>query len=285
VPYRRLARVLKWLTLALFAYVATLFLIHIPWKDVVLATLLPSIRFDGDYLMLLVGVLGTTISPYLFFWQASQEVEELRQHPEERPLRHAPEQRSEQFRRIKFDTWAGMALSNFIAFAIMVTTAVTLRQAGITEVQSAADAAAALQPIAGKLAFTLFAIGIIGTGMLGVFVLAGSAAYAIAEALRWPIGHSKAPARAKGFYSIIALATLIGVAIDFTPLDPFKALYWAAVVNGVVAVPIMFVMMRMASRVDIMGDFVIRPRLKWLGWFSTALMATAVVGLIVSMFV
>ena len=285
VPYQRLAPVLRWLTLALLAYLLVLLLIDVPWEKVVLATLLPPIKFDTDYLMLLVGVLGTTISPYLFFWQASQEVEEQRAVEGDEPLRSAPDQARRHLRRIKIDTWFGMVFSNVIAFAIMLTTAVTLNAAGTTNVESAAQAAEALRPIAGEFTFLLFAMGIIGTGLLAVPVLAGSAAYAVAESMEWPIGHALKPAEAKGFYGIITLATMIGVAIDFSPLDPFKALYWAAILNGIVAVPIMVVMMKMAVRPDIMGTFVIRPRLRRLGWFATGLMAIAVVAMLVSLFV
>ena len=284
VPYQRLAPVLKWLTLALFAYVLVLLLVHVPWGAVVVSTFWPAIELNTAYLMLLVGVLGTTISPYLFFWQASQEVEEQRAAEGEEPLREAPEQARRHLRRIKFDTWFGMAFSNGIAFAIMVTTAVTLRQAGITDIQSSSQAAEALRPLAGDLAFALFAMGIIGTGMLAVPVLAGSAAYAVAESMKWPIGHGLKPVEAKGFYSIIAIATMLGVAIDFTAIDPFKALYWSAILNGVIAVPIMAVMMRMAVRPDIMGAFVIKPKLQRLGWFATLVMGAAVVAMLVSLF-
>jgi len=285
VPYQRLAPVLRWLTLALFAYVLVLLLVDVPWQQVVVDTFWPHVVLNADYLLLLVGVLGTTISPYLFFWQASQEVEEQRAADGEEPLRDAPEHARQHLRRIKIDTWFGMTFSNGIAFAIMVTTAVTLRTAGITDIQSSAQAAEALRPLAGDLAFALFAAGIIGTGLLAIPVLAGSAAYAVAESMRWPIGHALKPAEAKGFYGIIALATMLGVAIDFTPIDPFKALYWAAILNGVIAVPIMALMMRMAVRPDIMGTFVIRPRLWRLGWFATLVMAAAVVAMLVSVFV
>jgi NRAMP (natural resistance-associated macrophage protein)-like metal ion transporter len=283
VPYQRLAPVLKWLTLSLFAYVLVLLLVRVPWGEVVLATFWPPVTLSSDYLMLLVGVLGTTISPYLFFWQASQEVEEQRAEAGAVPLRDAPEHARRHLRRIKIDTWFGMAFSNGIAFAIMVTAAVTLRTAGITDIQSSAQAAEALRPLAGDLAFMLFAMGIIGTGLLAIPILAGSAAYAVAESMKWPIGHGLAPLEAKGFYSIIAIATLLGVAIDFTSLDPFKALYAAAIVNGVIAVPIMAVMMRMAVRPDIMGAFVIKPRLQRLGWFATLVMGAAVVAMLVSL--
>ena len=280
VPYQRLAPVLKWLTLSLVSYALVLLLVDVPWADVAVSTLLPPISFKSDYFVLLVGVLGTTISPYLFFWQASQEVEEQRAADGEEPLREAPEHARAHLRRIKHDTWFGMIFSNAIALTIMMTTAVTLHTAGITDIETSAQAAQALRPLAGEYAFTLFAMGIVGTGLLAVPVLAGSAAYAVAESMKWPIGHGLKVLEAKGFYSIITAATLIGVAIDFSPIDPFKALYWAAIVNGVVAVPIMVVMMRMAVRSDIMGPFVIRPRLRRLGWFATAMMAVAVVSML-----
>jgi NRAMP (natural resistance-associated macrophage protein)-like metal ion transporter len=283
VPYQLLAPVLRWLTLALLAYVLVLLLVDVPWQRVVLATFFPPIQLTTNYLMLLVGVLGTTISPYLFFWQASQEVEEQRAAVGEEPLRDAPEHARRHLRRIKVDTWFGMGFSNAIAFAIMLTTAVTLNAAGVTDIETSAQAALALRPIAGDLTFLLFAMGIIGTGMLAVPVLAGSAAYAVAESMKWPIGHGLKPLEAKGFYSIITIATLLGVAIGFTPIDPFKALYWTAIVNGVVAVPIMAVMMRMAVRPDIMGTFVIRRKLQQLGWFTTILMGAAVVAMLVSL--
>lgn len=280
IPYRRLAPLLKWLTLSLFAYAAVLLTVRIPWTQLVTATLIPPVRLTRDYLMLLVGVLGTTISPYLFFWQASQEVEEQRKVVGELPLRHQRVGAREHLRRIRIDTWFGMALSNAIAFSIMLTTAVTLHDAGTTSIQTSAQAAQALRPIAGDFAFLLFAWGIIGTGLLAVPVLAGSAAYAVAEAMQWPIGLELQPIEAKGFYGIIALATLLGAGIDFTSIDPIKALVWSAVLNGIVAVPIMVVMMRMAVRPDIMGPFVIRPKLKRLGWAATAFMAVTVVAML-----
>ncbi len=280
IPYRRLAPLLKWLTLFLFAYVAVLFTVRIPWGQLIAATILPPVKLTREYLMLLVGVLGTTISPYLFFWQASQEVEEQRMVAGEMPLREATEGARRHLRRIKFDTWLGMAFSNAIAFAIMLTTAVTLHDAGITNIDTSAQAAQALRPLAGDLAFMLFAAGIIGTGLLAVPVLAGSGAYAVAEAMEWPIGHGLQPMEAKGFYGIIILATLLGAGIDFTSVDPIKALIWSAVLNGIVAVPIMVVMMRMAVRPEIMGAFVIKRRLKRLGWFATALMGITVVAMV-----
>ncbi|HEX6136888.1 MAG TPA: divalent metal cation transporter, partial [Casimicrobiaceae bacterium] len=250
--------------------------------QLVAATLIPPVELTREYLLLLVGVLGTTISPYLFFWQASQEVEEQRATHGDEPLRDSSLGARAHLRRIRIDTWFGMAFSNAIAFAIMLTTAVTLHDAGITDIQTSAQAAQALRPIAGDFAFTLFAAGIIGTGLLAIPVLAGSAAYAVAEAMQWPIGHALQPTEAKGFYGIIALATLLGAGIDFTPIDPIKALLWSAVLNGIIAVPIMAVMMRMAVRPDIMGAFTITPRLQRLGWIATGLMTLAVVAMLAS---
>ncbi|MEO6927744.1 MAG: divalent metal cation transporter, partial [Casimicrobiaceae bacterium] len=284
LPYSRLAPVLKWLTLSLFAYALALLTVNVDWKAAAIGTLWPPITLSRDYLMLLVAVLGTTISPYLFFWQASQEVEEQRARAGAEPLRDAPKQVRANLRRIKVDTWVGSIFSNGIAFCIMLTTAATLHQAGITNITSSSQAAEALRPIAGDRAFLLFALGIIGTGLLAIPVLAGSAAYAVAESMKWPIGHDKTPLKAKGFYSIITIATLIGVSIDFTPVDPIKALYWAAIVNGVISVPIMAVMMRMATRKEIMGTLTIRPRLHVLGWLATLMMAVAVIAMLISLF-
>jgi NRAMP (natural resistance-associated macrophage protein)-like metal ion transporter len=285
LPYQRLAPVLKWLTLSLFAYVAVVFTVNIPWRALFIATIIPPVELTRDYLMLLVGVLGTTISPYLFFWQASQEVEEQRMTHGEEPLRNSPTNARAHLRRIKFDTYLGMLFSNAIAFFIMLTAAVTLHTAGITNIESSSQAAEALRPIAGNFAFLLFACGIIGTGLLAVPVLAGSGAYAVAEAMQWPIGHGLQPAEAKGFYSIITLSTVLGVALLFTRVDPIKALVWSAVLNGVIAVPIMAVMMRMAVRPDIMGPFVITRKLQRLGWFATAAMTLPVVAMLVAFFV
>jgi len=280
LPYRRLAPVLKWLTLSLFAYVAVVFTVNIPWRALFIATIIPPVELTREYLMLLVGVLGTTISPYLFFWQASLEVEEQRMTSGEEPLRNSPTNARDHLRRIKFDTYLGMIFSNAIAFFIMLTAAVTLHTAGISSIESSSQAAEALRPIAGNFAFLLFACGIIGTGLLAVPVLAGSGAYAVAEAMEWPIGHGLQPMEAKGFYSIITASTVLGVALLFTHIDPIKALVWSAVLNGVVAVPIMAVMMRMAVRPDIMGPFVITRKLQRLGWLATGAMALAVVAML-----
>ena len=279
IPYSRYVRVLKWLTLSLLAYVATAFVIHIPWTQVVINTMLPHLSWQPAYITTVVAVFGTTISPYLFFWQASQEVEEQHANPQAKALKKAPEQADANFRRIKLDTYIGMGFSNLVAFFIILTTAVTLNMHGITGIQTSAQAASALRPIAGDFAFWLFSAGIIGTGMLAIPVLAGSAAYALAGAFDWRNSLELKPNQAKGFYGIIVISTLIGVVLCFTPIDPIKALYWSAVINGVISVPIMAVMMLMAARADIMGQFVISRRLKVLGWVCTVVMAIAVIAM------
>jgi len=281
VPFPRYAPILKWLTLALFSYVGTVFVVHVPLGEALAGALLPQLSFKSDYVATLVAVLGTTISPYLFFWQASQEVEEQRATPGHEPLKTAPEQARSNLRRIKIDTYIGMVFSNLIALCIMLTTAVTLHAAGVTDIQTSAQAAGALRPLAGDFAFLLFAAGIIGTGLLAVPVLAGSAAYAVAESFRWPIGLGLPLAEARGFYFILTVATLLGVAIDFSGVDPIKTLLWAAVINGVIAVPIMAVMMLLAAKPAVMGTFVIKRRLRVLGWVSTAVMAAAVAAMFV----
>ena len=280
IPFPRYAPVLKWLTLALFAYVGTVLVVHFPAR-VLRETLVPQLLWRPDYVGMVVAVFGTTISPYLFFWQASQEVEEQRATPGHEPLREAPEQAREHLQRIKLDTYIGMTFSNLIAVCIMLTTAATLNGAGVLHIQSAAQAAGALRPLAGELAFGLFAAGIIGTGLLAVPVLAGSAAYAVAESFRWPIGLGLKLAEARGFYAVLSMATIVGVAIDLSGIDSIKALLWAAVINGVVAVPIIAVMMLLAVKPAVMGAFVITRRLSFLGWFAVIVMALAVAAMFV----
>ena len=280
IPYSKYVRVLKWLTLALLAYVATVFVVHIPWTHLLTSALLPPLTWKPAYITTMVAVFGTTISPYLFFWQASQEVEELRATPGAKPLKEEPRQARADFSRIKVDTYIGMGFSNLVAFFIMLTTAVTLHAHGITDIQTSAQAAQALRPLAGDFAFMLFSMGIIGTGLLAIPVLAGSAAYAIAGAFQWESSLEHKPAMAPRFYGIIVLSTVIGVALGFTPIDPIKALYWSAVVNGVISVPIMVVMMLIATRADVMGKLAVTRKLKILGWLSTGVMATAVVAML-----
>jgi len=275
VPFPRYAPILKLLTLALFAYVGTVLLVHTP-VDALVQTLVPPITRDKSYVSMLVAVLGTTISPYLFFWQASQEVEEQRATPGHEPLREAPGQARRHLRRIKVDTYVGMTFSNLIAFCIMLTTAGTLHSAGVTNIDDAAQAASALRPLAGDFAFVLFAAGIIGTGLLAVPILAGSAAYAVAESLRWPIGLGLSLAEARGFYSILMIATVLGVLIDLSGVDSIKVLVWAAIVNGVVSVPIMVILMVLVSDRHTMSTFIASARLKRLGWLACAVMALAV---------
>jgi Mn2+/Fe2+ NRAMP family transporter len=281
VPFPRYAPILKWLTLALLAYVGTVLVVHVPLDGLLQGALLPRLTKSGEYAAMFVAVLGTTISPYLFFWQASQEVEEQRATLGHEPLREAPEQARAHLRRIKLDTYVGMIYSNIIALCIMLTTAVTLHANGMTDIATAEQAAQALRPIAGPFAFQLFALGIIGTGLLAVPVLAGSAAYAVAESLRWPIGLGLTLAEARGFYLVLSIATLLGVAIDFYGADSIRMLVWAAMVNGVIAVPIMGVMMLLAAKPAVMGPFVVSGRLKALGWLATAVMAAAVVAMVV----
>ena len=273
VPYRKLAPVLKWLTLFLFAYVIAVFLVRVPWTQVLYDLVIPKLQWTSGYWMMIVALLGTTISPYLFFWQASQEVEELRLQGG--GLGTDAEIRKD-LRRVKRDTYVGMFFSNAVAFFIMVLGGVVLYAAGIRDVTSAAQAAQALRPLAGDFAFALFAGGIIATGMLAVPVLASSAAYAVAEAFGWPEGLERRWFEAKRFYAIIVVATVVGTGLDFTSIDPMKALYWSAVINGVVAVPIMAGMMLLASKKSVMGTFTSGVKTSWFGWGGVAVMGFAV---------
>jgi NRAMP (natural resistance-associated macrophage protein)-like metal ion transporter len=282
LPYQRYVRYLKWLTLALLAYVAVIFTIAVPWRAVFVGVIWPRIALTADALAVIVAVFGTTISPYLFFWQAAQEVEEINADPNAFALAHAPEGARDHLHRIKIDTYIGMGFSNLIALCIIVSTAATLHAAGITDIQTSAQAAEALRPLAGDSAFLLFSLGIIGTGLLAIPVLAGSAAYAVAETFEWKSGLDLKLLEAREFYAIIALATLGGVALDFTPVDPIRALFWSAVVNGVIAVPIMVVMMLLADDPNVMGPFTVTRRLKALGWLATWTMAAAVVAMLVT---
>ena len=281
--YARYVRALKWLTLSLFAYVGVIFSIELPWLDVIKGVFVPSLSASAGYLTTVVAIFGTTISPYLFFWQASQECEDLHAVRADKPLHNHPEQAARQLARIRLDTYVGMGFSNLIAFFIMLTTAATLHARGMTDIQTSAQAAEALRPIAGKFAFLLFSMGIIGTGLLAVPVLAGSAAFAVAESFRWRRGMDLTPLRGIRFYGVIAAATLVGVGLGFTRLDPLKALFYAAVINGVISAPIMVVMMRMASNPEIMGQFVVTRRLRILGWAATAVMAIAVAAMFFQM--
>jgi NRAMP (natural resistance-associated macrophage protein)-like metal ion transporter len=280
--YQVYVRYLKWLTLALLAYVAVVFTIAVPWREVVLGLIWPKIKLTSEALTVIVAVFGTTISPYLFFWQAAQEVEELNADPAATALRLDPADARSHLHRIKFDTYFGMGFSNLIALFIIISCAATLHRNGITDIATSAQAAEALRPLAGDAAFLLFSLGIIGTGMLAVPVLAGSAAYAVAETFEWKSGLDLKLLEAREFYAIIAFATLGGVLLDFTPIDPIKALFWSAVINGVIAVPIMVVMMLLADDPKVMGAFTVTRRLKALGWLATWTMAAAVVAMFVA---
>ena len=277
VPYHRYVRYLKWLTLVLFAYVGVVFTVQIDWSEVASGVVTPQLALTGATATMVVAIFGTTISPYLLFWQASEEVEDDEADPTTDPLIDHPDQAPAQLSRIRWDTLVGMGFANSVAFFIILTTAVTLHAAGTTDIQTSADAAAALRPIAGDLAFALFSLGIIGTGLLAVPVLAGSAAYAICESRGWRIGLEHKPREAVGFYTVIGLATLVGLAVDYSPLDPIRALFWSAVLNGVISVPLMAAMMIVASSKDEMGAFVASLPQRVLGWFATACMAAAAI--------
>jgi NRAMP (natural resistance-associated macrophage protein)-like metal ion transporter len=277
--YENYVRVLKWTAVSLFAYVATAFAVDVPWAQVICHIAVPSVTLDADYLVAIVAVLGTTITPYCFFWQSSEEAEDERVDPAAHPLIDAPSEAPAEIGRIRLDTYLGMGFSNLISLFVIITAAATLNAHGVTDIHTSAQAAEALRPIAGVFTFALFALGIIGIGLLAVPVLAGSAAYALGEALGWPTGLSRLPRDAKAFYATIAIATVVGVFINFLDIDPIKALFWSAVLNGIVAVPLMVVIMIMAMQPRVMGPFVL-PRPLWaMGWLTTGVMAAAVVAM------
>jgi len=273
IPYHRYAGLLKFTALVLLVYVAAAFSVKIPWGEVARATFIPQVSLDRDMILTIVAVFGTTISPYLFFWQASQEAEESRLSHR---IRHVKTPEGASFSHIVSDTWIGMIFSNLVAFFIIITTAATLHTAGITKVDTAAQAAEALRPIAGSLAFFLFSMGIIGTGLLAVPVLAGSAAYAAAETFGLR-GSLELPAsRALGFYAIVGAATLGGAALTATNIEPITMLFWSAVINGVAAVPIMVAMMWIVTRGEGARKLALPRWTKVLGWLAALLMAVAV---------
>jgi len=282
IPYSRYVSVLKWLTFALFAYFGTVMVVKVPWIEAARGFFIPTLSANSEFWTVVVAIFGTTISPYLFFWQASQEVEEIKDIRERKPLVFEPRQGPDAIDRIKIDTYIGMAFSNLVALAIMFTTAATLHAAGTTDIQSSSQAAEALKPIAGPFAFAIFTLGIVGTGLLAVPVLAGSTAYALCEARKWPTGLARKPMHAKAFYLTIAIATLGGIAITFSPLDPIKALFWSAVINGIVSVPVMVMMMLITSNKKIMGKFVLTGILKYVGWLATAVMGAAALGMVIT---
>lgn len=277
MPYSRYVHLLKWLTLSVLSYVAVVFALDVPWKQALEHLVLPQLPAAPAVATAIVAVLGTTITPYLFFWQASQEVEEQQADPKDQPLREAPQQASRQLAGVRTDTYLGMAVSNVIAFFVMLTAAVTLYAHGIHEVDSAADAAKALEPLAGRFATALFAAGIIGTGLLAIPVLAGSAGYAVGDIMHWRTGLQRRPAAAKRFYAVIGVATLAGAAMNFTGINPMKALYWSAVVNGVIAPPILLAMVIVARRARVMGTMRISAGLAAMGLLTAAVMAISAV--------
>jgi Mn2+/Fe2+ NRAMP family transporter len=279
VPYHRYVGFLKWLTLSLLAYVAVLFTVHVPWRDVALHTVLPRFKLDAASATVITGVFGTTISPYLFFWQASEEVEDM-QAAHGRALSRDGRVARRELRRIRWDTWSGMLYSDLTSYFIILATGVTLHVAGITDIGSAADAAKALGPVAGQGATYLFALGIFGVGLIGVPVLAGSGAYALAETMGWKEGLERKATDARGFYAVIAVSVLAALVIQFSPVDPMRALFWSAVINGVVAVPLMAVIMLLAAKKSVLGAFTVSRTLLALGWIATAVMALAALAML-----
>ena len=280
MSYQRYVVLLKWLTLTLLAYVALLFVLHLPWPEVVAGVLLPRVALTRDALTMLVGVLGTTISPYLFIWQAAEEVEDMLAGADPRPLREREPGATQEIGRIGFDTWAGMTYSNMVSLSIIVGTAATLHAHGVTNIETAAQAASALAPIAGRFAALIFALGILGTGLLAVPVLAGATAYALGEASGWPVGLGRRPMQARAFYAVIALATLLGAGIVFSPIDPMQALVFAAVINGAVAGPLIVAMVVLGTLPSVMGAFVLPRWLRVLGWGGALLMVAATAAMV-----
>jgi Mn2+/Fe2+ NRAMP family transporter len=280
VPYHRYVFFLKWLTLSLLAYAAVLFTIEVPWGEVALRTVWPKLTLNFSAATMVVGIFGTTISPYLFFWQASEEVEDMHAKRGASLLKD-PGAAPAELRRIQWDTWSGMFYSDLTAYFIILATAVTLNVSGITDIETAAQAASALRPLAGDFAFLLFALGILGVGLIGVPVLAGSAAYALAEAMGWQSGLERKVADARGFYGVIAVSVLAGMVIQYSPISPMKALFWSAVINGVVAVPLMVVILLIASRKSVMGAFTSSRPILVLGWIGTAIMGLAAILMLV----
>ena len=286
IPYRHYVFFLKWLSLSLLAYGAVLFTVHVPWTEVVWSTFFPQVTLNADSAAVVVGVFGTTISPYLFFWQASQEVEDMNLRHEFSLLKDVGEagerEIHSELRRISWDTWSGMLYSNIAAYCIILATAVTLHASGIRDINTAAEAASALRPLAGEFAFLLFALGILGVGLMGVPVLAGSAAYALSEVFGWRSSLEDSARQAGKFYLIITFSVLGALAIQYSPISPMKALFWSAVLNGVVAVPLMVAIMILSSRSSVMGSHVASWPLKILGWLATLFMAIAAVYMFVA---
>ena len=279
IPYDRYVFFLKWLSLSLLAYAGVLLTVRVPWGEVALRSLLPRFAWNRDSAAVIVGVFGTTISPYLFFWQASEEVEDMQEEGGV-PLRDAPQTARATLRRVGWDTWSGMFYSDVTAYIIMLATAVTLYPAGIHVIDTAAQAATALRPLAGHAAYLLFALGIFGVGLIGVPVLAGSGAYAAAEAFGWTWGLERNLGQAPRFYAVIAASVLAGLVLQYTPISPMRALFWSAVINGVVAVPLLVVVTLLATRRAVMGEFVAGRVIAALGWAATVVMGAAAVAML-----
>ena len=275
IPYHRYVVFLKWLTASLLAYAAVLFTVHVPWGQVARETALPRLSLDSASATMVLALFGTTISPYLFFWQASEEVEDLGTG---QSILTAPETARAELGRINWDTWSGMLYSDVTSLCIILATAVTLHVGGITSIDTAAEAASALRPLAGSFAFALFACGILGVGLIGVPVLAGSAAYALAEAMGWHVGLERRARDARGFYGVIAVSVLAALVLQYTPINPMRALFWSAVINGVVAVPMLVVVIRLGSMPRVMGAFVTSRPIRVLSWLAVFVMAVAAVG-------
>jgi Mn2+/Fe2+ NRAMP family transporter len=280
VPYDRYVFFLKWLTLSLLAYVAVLFVVRVPWGQVALHTFIPRFKPDAAAAAVVVAIFGTTISPYLFFWQASEEVEDM-EAGREAGLVKNPAAAPKELRRIRWDTWSGMFYSDLVAFFIILATAVTLHTAGVTNIQTAAQAASALRPLAGEFAFLFFTVGIVGVGLLAVPVLAGSGAYALADSMGWRYGLGRKLSDAPGFYAVIASSVLAALVLQYSPIDPMKGLFWSAVINGVVAVPLMAVIILLVSKKSVMGPFTASRTIVVLGWIATAIMGAAAVRMLI----
>ena len=276
LSYERYSSVLKWATLSLFAYVAVVIVAQVPWGEALTSLVVPRIEWTGAYATAVVAILGTTISPYLFFWQAGQEIEEQKRH-KVKPLCITPKEAGPELKRIRIDTLTGMAFSSIVSLAIVFATAATLHANGIRDIETSAQAAEALRPIAGNFAFALFALGIIGTGLLAVPVLAGSAAYAVTEMFGISGSLDAKPTKARLFYGTIAVTTLLGVSLQYVGIDPARALYWAAVVNGVLAAPLMVMMMLIVRNPRAMGRLTLGRRATITGWIATGVMAVATI--------
>lgn len=281
VPYHRYVYVLKWLTGSLLAYFFVLFTVHVPWTEALKRTVIPHLRMDGTTAAMIVAIFGTTISPYLFFWQASEEVEEMRDTP---PLVEASGLADVELRRIATDTWSGMLYSDLTSYFIILATAVTLHTAGVTQIDTAAQAASALGPLAGSAASLVFAVGLLGVGMIGVPVLAGSAGYALCEAMGWQWGLERRAHDARAFYAIIAVSILLALLLQYLPIAPMRALFWSAVINGIVAVPLLIVLILLVTSRAIMGDFTARPIIVCAGWATVVIMGLSAIVTIASIF-